>query len=191
MLGTMSSLLSVLAATTKDVDAAAEALALAHEHDPWAAWVLPEENRLARLFELQRLYLTHALEHGLVLVTPQGTGAIAMLPPDAPDPDDAAVDRLLALHGDRIDRLTAPSTPHPDGAWTVESLGVHPDHLHQGIGSALVIQALLRMRAIDTGAVVTTYDDRNLKFFGRYGFTLTHHHHDTTSPESWTLHRPA
>ncbi|MFC6154594.1 GNAT family N-acetyltransferase [Nocardioides yefusunii] len=191
----MSTTLSVLAARAKDVDAAAESLALAYEHNPWATWVIPAKNRLERLYELQRLYLRHALEHGLVLTTPQGTGAIALLPTDAPDPNDDVVDRILDLHGEHVDRLSL-ETPAPSlaGAWNVESLGVHPEHTRLGIGSALVVQALLRMRAIGAPTTVTTSDPRNLKFYGRYGFTTAAHRPasstpDGAGPDVWTLHR--
>ncbi|WP_309233962.1 hypothetical protein [Dietzia sp. SYD-A1] len=75
------------------------------EHYPWTRHVIPEEGYGERLLALQELCPAHAHRHGFVAVTGNLDGVIALLPPDAPDPDVTAVEQIVALHGDRIGRL--------------------------------------------------------------------------------------
>lgn len=97
-----------------DLAAAADTLTTAFEYYPWTRYVLPERDYLARLRALQHLYLGYACEHGIVAVTGDSDGVIALLPPHAPDPAPAMVEEVVALHGERIDRLD--QAPPPEGA---------------------------------------------------------------------------
>ena len=81
-------------------------------------------------------YLDYAHKHGLVAVTADRDGAITLLPPDAPMPGQAMIDRVVDLHGDRIDRLDHAAPPA--GAWRLETLGIRPESQGRGRASALV-----------------------------------------------------
>ncbi|WP_206675907.1 GNAT family N-acetyltransferase [Nocardioides zeae] len=49
---------------------------------------------------------------------------------------------MAALHGDRLAALAGVSLPPaPDGAWSLATLGVHPDHRGAGLGTALALPA--------------------------------------------------
>lgn len=55
-------------ADSSDLDAAARVLAAAFDAYPWTRWLIPHDGYANRLEQIQRLYLSHALEHGIVLV---------------------------------------------------------------------------------------------------------------------------
>lgn len=104
-----------------DLDCAADTLADAFEDYRWTRHVLPEDDYLTRLRALQRLYPGYAHEHGIVAVTDNCGGVIALLAPDAPDPEPEMIEQVVSLHGDRIDRL-GHSVPQV-GVWRLETLG--------------------------------------------------------------------
>lgn len=173
-------------AQTADLAAAADTLTAAFEHYPWTRHVLPEEDYLVRLRALQHLYLGYAHEHGIVAVTSDSDGVIALLPPDAPDPAPDMMEEVVALHGDRIDRLD--QAPPPEGAWRLETLGVHPEHQGCGIASALIQFALSEVRARGGRAIaLDTSDPRNLRLYKRHGFGVTAHADSGDGPPVWKM----
>lgn len=169
-----------------DLAAAADTLTAAFEHYPWTRHVLPGRDYLARLRALQHLYLGYACEHGIVAVTEDSDGVIALLPPHAPDPAPAMVEEVVALHGDRIDRLD--QAPPPEGAWQLETLGVRPEHQGRGIASALIHFALSEVRARGGRAVaLDTSDPRNVRLYERHGFYITAHTESGDDPPVWKM----
>ncbi len=169
-----------------DLAPVADTLTAAFEHYPWTRHVLPEHDYLARLRALQHLYLGYACEHGIVAVTGDGEGVIALLPPDAPEPAPATVEEVVALHGDRIDRLD--QAPPPEGAWQLETLGVRPEHQGRGIASALIHFALSEVRARGGRAVaLDTSDPRNVRLYERHGFQVTAHSDSDDGPPVWKM----
>lgn len=169
-----------------DLAAAADTLTAAFEHYPWTRHVLPEDDYLARLRALQHLYLGYACEHGIVAVTGDGEGVIALLPPHAPDPAPAMVEEVVALHGDRIDRLE--QAPPPEGAWRLETLGVRPERQGRGIASALIHFALSEVRARgDRAVALDTSDPRNVRLYERHGFGVTAHTDSGDGPPVWKM----
>ncbi|MFN3601641.1 MAG: GNAT family N-acetyltransferase [Dietzia sp.] len=178
-------------ASPDDLAPAAETLAQAFAHYPWTRHVIPEEGYAERLLALQNLYLTHAHRHGIVAVAGDRDGVIALLPPDAPDPDDAAVEQIVALHGDRIDRLANGSTPR-DG-WTLETLGVRPAAQGRRLGSALLSFALDEVARRGSGAGgsgtvgLETSDERNVRLYERHGFQVTGRHDHPDGPPVWHM----
>lgn len=173
-------------AAPDDLAPAAETLAQAFAHYPWTRHVIPEDGYAERLLTLQHLYLSHAHRHGMVAVTAGRDGVIALLPPDAPDPDDAAVEQIVALHGDRIGRLTSGSTPN-DG-WTLETLGVRPAAQGRRLGSALLGFALDEAGRRGARTVgLETSDERNVRLYERHGFHVTGRRDHPEGPPVWHM----
>lgn len=180
--------IDVRRAHAANLDAAAETLAAAFEQYPWTRYVLPEADYPVRLRELQRLYLGYAHEHGIVAVTESCDGVIAILPLDAPDPEPEMVERILALHEDRIDRLG--QSEAPADAWRLETLGVRPESQGGGRASALLDFALSEIAARGgTEVVLDTSDARNVRLYERHGFTITSHSEPLGRPPLWAMSR--
>lgn len=187
----MSAAAHVVPATSDMLGDAALTLALALREDPWASWVVPEEDRRKRLVELQRIYLKRAHAYGQVLVAPS-LGAIALLPAHARPSSRRVVDRMVSLHGDRVDRLRQAPPPDPTpGAWHVETFGVRPAHRGQGVCSALLVQALLEIKDLGVPLVAETSDPRTVRLLERYGFRVVQHTRIPDGPEVWSVRRDA
>ncbi|MFC0673478.1 GNAT family N-acetyltransferase [Brachybacterium hainanense] len=179
-------------ATVPDLDPAARVLAAAFHDYPWTRHVIPQDEYPERLRELQLLYLRHAHRHGIVVLEASG-GVAALLPPGTPDPDEEVLARIVALHGNRIDRLLsgadAPATTAPS-AWTLETLGVRPEAQGRGIGSALLDHALEEAaRAGAREIALETSDARNVRFYERHGFTVLDETIPPTAPPVWRMLR--
>lgn len=180
----------VVSATSADLDGAAESLALAFADDPWTEWVVPTAERRARLVELQGICLARAHAYGRVLVA--SAGAIAVLPTDAPPIHARVVDRLVDLHGDRIERLRRVDLPEPvRGAWQVETLGVRPSHRGKGVGNALLVAALVEIQDLRVPLAVDTSNPRSVRLYGRYGFRVVEQTQIPDGPTLWSLLRDA
>lgn len=180
--------MTIRPARPDDLDAAAGTLAIAFEDYPWTRYIIPENGYTARLRQLQRLYLGYAHTHGLVAVTEDLTGVIALLPPAAPEPDAGMSAQIIQLHGDRIDRLTASAPPPSADAWRLETLGVHPDRRGRGIATALLTFALNNVAGRGGKQVVLdTSDPRNVRLYERHGFHVTSHTPGGDRPPVWTM----
>ncbi|GIG41748.1 N-acetyltransferase [Cellulomonas phragmiteti] len=180
---------AVRRAVADDVPRAAHVLAAAFAGYPWTDWVVPPDDRAARLTELQALYLTHAVRHGVVLVDEALNGVVALVPVDAPPPDDATWHAVAALHGDRLERLgAAEPPPPPPGAWTLAALGVLPAARGAGLGSRLVAAALADVG--DVPVVLDTSDPRNVGLYERHGFVVVARADVPDGPAVWSMVRP-
>lgn len=94
---------------------------------PWTCWSILAERYATRLAALQRLYLIHALAHGMVFVDKRVEAVAAFLPPNDPSLAADVQERVGAPHGDRLTALMNLSLPAaPDGAWTLATVGVAP-----------------------------------------------------------------
>lgn len=165
---------SVRDATSSDLPTAARVLAGAFDEYPWTRWSIPSDGYRERLEELQRIYLGHALEHGLVLVDEGQLGVVALLAPDAPEPSAETQTRIAHLLGDRLERLiTADLPPRPDGAWDLATVGVHPDAWGNGVASGLLREALRRLDELEQPVSLETSDPRNVTLYTRHGFEVT------------------
>lgn len=176
----MSLPVRIARAGAADLDVAAHILAAAFESYAWTRWSIPADDYAVRLERLQRLYLGHALEYGIVLVGGLGAddvhGVIAVLSPSAPAPSDELQAQVAELHGARLAVIAAAETPpFPDGVWNLATLGVHPQAQGHGLGAALIGAALAEVEASQPHAdtALETSDDRNVALYERAGFTLT------------------
>ncbi|NYI75951.1 GNAT family N-acetyltransferase [Nocardioides panzhihuensis] len=124
--------------------------------------------------ELQDLYLRYALDEGVVLVDEQLGGVIALLPPTAARPSEEFQQRVVELHGARFTAVASTSLPAaPEGHWSLETLGVHPERQGEGLGQALIHAGL---GAVSTsahhGVALETSDERNVRLYERAGFSV-------------------
>ncbi|GAA0977101.1 GNAT family N-acetyltransferase [Nocardiopsis tropica] len=173
----------------QDLDAVVDTLVAAFDDYPWTRYVIPEDDYTSRLHELQHLYLKHALDHGIVAVSEHGEGVVALLPPDASEPGEATLERIITLYGDRIDRLAgADQRPVDPDDWSLETLGVHPDHQGKGLGGALIEFGLDAAGRQGARAVrLETSEERNVSLYQRYGFRVTDRSQRPGGPPVWTM----
>lgn len=188
----------VARAGAADLDAAAHTLAAAFDAYAWTRWSIPADDYTVRLGRLQRLYLGHALEHGIVFVGGFGTddvnGVIAILSPHAPAPSEQLQAQVAELHGARLAAIAAAQTPpFPAGVWNLATLGVHPQAQGHGLGAALIGTALAAVDASQNAAdtALETSDERNVRLYERAGFTRTATTRIQDGPTVYTMVRQA
>ncbi|MEB4615877.1 GNAT family N-acetyltransferase, partial [Leucobacter sp. M11] len=158
---------------------------------PWTRWALPEEDYAQRLEETQRLYLRHALDHGLVVVEDGGRAVAAFLPADAPAPAEAVQRRVAELHGDRLAALASLALPAaPAGSWTLETVGVDPAHQGAGLGTAVTRAGLGYIDARGDVVALETSDERNVRLYERLGFAVVAHTEVPGGPGVTSMVRP-
>lgn len=162
-------------AAAADIPPAARVLGCAFDEYPWTRWSIPADGYAQRLEGLQEIYLRHALRCGLVLVTEDVDGVVALLPPDAPAPPDVDQARIAELLGERLAVLVSAELPAaPPGSWELATLGVHPGSWGRGCGSALLAGALQEVDRAEARTVsLETSDPRNVALYERHGFDLT------------------
>ncbi|OBF30135.1 GNAT family N-acetyltransferase [Mycobacterium sp. ACS4331] len=157
-------------ATVSDLDGAVQTLVAAFDSYAWTRWSIPQDDYRNRLARLQRMYLGYAIDEGVVLVDDELRGVLALLPPDVSAPDFG--DQVAQLHGSRLEAIAAVDIPaHPDGAWNLATVGVHPGSQGHGLGAALVHAALEVDPA--AGVALETSDERNVRLYERAGFAVT------------------
>lgn len=160
-------------ATPSDLDSAARVLAVAFGDYAWTRWALPGDGYESRLEEVQRLYLSHSLMHGIVLVDEEVRSVAAFLPPDAPAPAEQIQRRVAELHGSRLTALSKLSLPDaPSGSWTLETVGVDPAHQGAGLGTAVIAVGLAMIDQRGEPVALETSDERNARLYLRLGFTI-------------------
>lgn len=114
---------AVRLATSTDLPAAAAVLAAAFMNYAWTRWTVPVDDYAHRLEQLQLLYLTHAREHGSVMVDDGVTAVAAFLPPDAPPLAPHLEARVVTLLGDRLAVLSTLTLPEPPPeAWNLATV---------------------------------------------------------------------
>ncbi|MCW2287688.1 GNAT family N-acetyltransferase [Leucobacter luti] len=182
---------SLRRATLADISAAAATLSSAFTNYPWTRWSIPEDEYESRLERLQAAYLTHALEHGIVIVSDNCAGVAALLPPDSPEPAAHVQQEIGALLGSRLAALFELELPPrlPD-SWDFATLGVHPSHAGRGLGSALIGAALATVASSAHPCVsLETSAASNVALYERHGFLVTHRTEIEHGPVVFTMGR--
>jgi ribosomal protein S18 acetylase RimI-like enzyme len=167
-----------------DLDGAACTLAAAFDSYAWTRWAIPADGYQDRLKKLQRLYLCYALVEGIVLISDDLRGVIALLPPEASPPGADFQDQVARLHGRRLTALAHAGTPSPpEGVWTLATVGVHPAVQGQGLGGAIIRAGLAAVHDAQpqedahprevAGVALETSDERNVRLYQRAGFNVT------------------
>lgn len=192
-------------ATRDDLPRIASTLGAAFSDHPWTRWTVSEPDHEARVAELQRLSVEHvALPHGAVWVDDEVTAVAAFLPPVLPALPDAVAERVGALQGDdglarqaaADAAVAARATEIPDDtravcsqAWVLVTVGVHPDHRGEGLGSAVVDAGLAHLDESSASCTLQTSDERTVPFYERLGFAVTTVTEVPGGPTVWSMLR--
>ncbi len=165
-----------------------QVLARAFREDPIARYLFPNDLRRARLLPW---YLGSAVRYcsnyGEVYTTETLDGLAAWLPPGETGVSNywhmfrsgmllaplkvgpAAFSRLMAL---RTYTEAAHERWAPGSHWYLFVLGVEPSSQGKGVGGALMEPVLARADAENTSCYLETQYERNLPFYGKYGFEV-------------------
>ncbi|CAJ1494425.1 GNAT family N-acetyltransferase [[Mycobacterium] burgundiense] len=184
---------AIRAAVSADLASAAQLLAAAFDDSDWTRWTIPADGYRERLEQIQHLYLTHALEHGVVLVAEQPVRAVAaFVPPNVASPGEDMRRRLAELHGPRLTALAELALPDPPaGSWTLATVGVAPDRQGTGLGTAAITAGLVLLDQRGEPVALETSDDRNVRLYRRLGFATFATTAIPDGPVVYSMHRPA
>jgi ribosomal protein S18 acetylase RimI-like enzyme len=186
---------TVVPAAPGDREAVARVLAAAFTDDPVWSWMIPAGGRERRLRRLFGALARHALAGGHAYMTEDRRAVALWSPPDAwklptaallraaPTVAGAAGHRLPRLVG-RLNDIEAHHARQPGGHWYLEFLAVDPSAQGQGLGAALVADALGRR---DQPVYLESSNPRNLAFYRRNGFTVAEDLTFRHGPPQWTL----
>ena len=181
-----------------DIDAVVDVLALAFSTDPVSRHLWPDARTfLASFPRFARAFGGGAFEHGSAWRGEMSEGAALWLPPGA-EPDAEA----LAA---RIESTVAPgardgvygtmeqmATYHPTYThWYLPIIGVDPARQGQGVGSALLKQALKGVDEAHLPAFLESSNAKNVPLYERHGFEVLGEIQVGDFPTLWPMLRAA
>ncbi|NUP47882.1 MAG: GNAT family N-acetyltransferase [Catenulispora sp.] len=152
----------IVAAEPEDLDALTEVVAVAFHGLAPSEWLIADPEERARLFPgYFRLYVSEALERGIVYTTVDRTAVSLWFPvSEDPEPEPADHDEHLAAavgpHIERFRMFDALLAKHHPGGFSHHHLAimaVHPDHQGRGIGSTLLATHHEQLAAADPAGV--------------------------------------
>jgi GNAT superfamily N-acetyltransferase len=176
---------AVRKATAADVDDVAQALGRAFHDDPVMTWLLPDPRtrtrRAAKWFALQ--LVRFVLPYDACWTTDDRTAAALWAPPGqwrVSIPDQLRIlPQVLPIFGRRIPAALRlfnhveahhPTEPH----YYLAVLGTDPPFQGKGLGSALLAPVLEACDREGLPAYLESSKERNVPFYARHGFTVTH-----------------
>lgn len=166
---------NIFSASAADIPRASATLAKSFEFYPWTRWSIPADGYMERLERLQAIYLSHALEHGLVLVSDKLDAVGALLPASCPDPEPHLQEEIANLLGDRLSvALGAELPPRPEDSWDLATLGVVPSSAGKGLGSAIITEFITHVSSSAHPRIsLETSAERNVRLYERHGFSVS------------------
>jgi ribosomal protein S18 acetylase RimI-like enzyme len=170
----------VVRATDRDADEVTRCIAEAFQFMGVTGWLIADPaERVPVLHANFRIFVDHALEHGVVWTTLERTAAAVWFPQDGPEPlpeisdYDRRVEAACGPYAERFRILDTYFAKHhlADPHHYLFFLAVAPGHQRRGIGSALLNQHHARLDEAKTaaGLVATSLDARRL--YLRHGYT--------------------
>jgi GNAT superfamily N-acetyltransferase len=178
---TMSAGITVRLATHHDLERAASTLGDAFADYSWTRHTVAADDHRARMRQIQELFLSRvSLDHGRVWVTDRCKAVAVWSLPDTMGKADlgAIMPALAELAGDRAhawgeaEEALAPYKPK-EPVWTLETVGVQPEHQGRGLGSAVIRPGIEAARQAGFPAWLGTSSERNLRLYQRLGFRVT------------------
>ena len=180
-----------------DVERAIAALALAFATDPVMRSLYPDpREHLTHFLEMMRISVLDAIESGTAFFAEGFRAATVWFPPARTEEAVAASARRVERQGEligatahldgnedlfavlgEIDKLH-PREPH----WYLLGIGVDPHHQNEGLGSAMMEHTLPRCDEDGTLAYLESSNPRNVSFYLRHGFDVTHELQIGSSP---------
>lgn len=174
----MNTQYTIRAAGHDEVDLVATLIADSFQQLDVAEWLVADpKERFAPMRDQFAIMIAHAVDHGMVSINEDKTGAIVLFDntKEVPEPPNYEA-RLRDICGAHLPRFQAldeafakhhPSKPHIHAAF----LGVHRDHRDNGIGSALIRHHLHRADEQQVAVYLEASDASNRERYKRYGFT--------------------
>ena len=198
----MTAPIAVRPATRPDVPRLAATLAAAYPDYRWTSWAFPEDGRAQRLHRWAEVCAGLAgVDAGTTWITDGGASVAAWTAPGAPPPAadlQAVLDRdLPKAFGSRhrvvlaSELLAAPGKP-AEPHWWLDAVGTRPANRHAGLGAAVLQPVLDRCDADGLPAALSAYTSTAVRWFGRFGFAVTHSTRTAVDHELpvWTRVRP-
>jgi GNAT superfamily N-acetyltransferase len=175
-------------------------LALAFEHDPLVAHVLPDERtRFKRLERVYGIYLNVFTTLGVVVTTDELDATALWLPPQRYPLTALQNLRLLpaivltfgryAGRALTVLSVLEAACPPRGHYWYLGALGVVPPHQGRGIGTRLLERGLALCDEAHAGAYLETASELNLPYYARHGFSVRSEFTLRDGPRIWTLWR--
>jgi ribosomal protein S18 acetylase RimI-like enzyme len=167
------------------LDEVSEVLARAFYDDPAWRWVIPDEERRARLlpwlfrvgFEITDadVWTTAGTIRGVARWLPPGRASMRVAPAlrafvATPLRLGSATGRFFA-YGRAVENMRARVAPGPH--WYLAGIGVDPAAQRQGVGTALLAPGIEGARSDELRVVLLTNSESNLSFYERAGFRVT------------------
>jgi GNAT superfamily N-acetyltransferase len=171
----------VVRASTADVDEVVSILATGFMDDPMSRWIFPDViDRELRHPVFFRPFVDLAFAHGEIDTTTDRLGAALWFPVDVTA--DSGLPDLGALFERTLDPLAAQriadydersSANHPIHAshFHLPFIAVRPDHVGNGIGTALLRHRLSRLDQQRTPAYLEASNERSARLYERLGFS--------------------
>lgn len=180
-----------------EAEQAIATLTLAFATDPVIRSFYPEPLEHFEHFpEMMRISVPEAIECGTAFVAEGFRAAMVWFSPARTEEAAAAAERRVGRQSELI-RTTArpdgnddlfavlaemdklhPQEPH----WYLLGIGVDPHHQNEGLGSVLMEHMLPRCDADGTLAYLESSNPRNVPFYLRHGFEVTHELQIGSSP---------
>jgi ribosomal protein S18 acetylase RimI-like enzyme len=174
--------LEIRTPTPADHDAVVRVLSDAFADDPVFSWLYPDAPTRARVLpSFFALFATHSERLGGNQVAGDGRGAAVWVPPGevlvAPEHEEAFGTELVGLHPEAAERMLMlnvafdahhPQEPH----WYLSLLGVASTDRGQGVGSALLREALARIDEAGMPAYLEATSVDNRRLYERHGFEV-------------------
>jgi GNAT superfamily N-acetyltransferase len=174
----------VVRASTSDVDDVVSILATGFMDDPMSRWIFPDDTERELLHpRFFRPFVDLALADGEIDMTIDRLGAAMWFPVDVtadsdhPDLGALFADALGPLAAQRIAEFDARSSAnHPMHAFhfSLPFIAVRPDHVGNGIGTAMLRHRLNRFDHQRTPAYLEASNPRSARLYERLGFTRRH-----------------
>lgn len=170
----------IVRAGAADLDVLSEVIAEAFFGLPPSRWLISDPGQRRRVFPAYfRLYLEHALAHGVIDTTPGRDAAALWLPvSSAPPPQLPGYQaRLTAITGPWTEAFLAFDAAldqrHPAGIRHdhLAILAVHPSQQRRGAGTALLQAHHATLDQAGTPAYLEASSQRNRRLYLRHGYT--------------------
>ena len=184
-------------AVPADLPAIADTLADAFADYPWTRWTVAADDHPRRLRALQ-LYFTErvGLPYGRVWTAGANAAAAVWTTPETHVPPEVfTAPELAAVYGDRAanaieaEEFLAPYRPSRPG-WFLATIGVSRDRQGQGLGAAVLVPGLAEADRTGHDAYLETADERNVRFYTRFGFEVAADVHlPGGGPRTWCMTR--
>lgn len=168
-------------ATSADLTAVTETIALAFHDDPTWGWAFPDRLRRQEQYAVfWRFMVAGALRYPWVLMTEGCEAAAVWIPPGGTEiaaEDEAQLEPLLeelvgARAGEVLELFDRFELAHPrdEPHYYLSLLGTHPSQTGRGIGMGLLSESLARIDQERTAAYLESSNPANNHRYQRYGF---------------------